>query len=233
MTSCPKCRRDVAPEYRYCPSCGSQLSLSLDGMLLAKLFGEVEPRKGVHSLAQRRLWKIGKELGFYAIMEYGVPDLTKEGRRSYIDVVWKSRNGVEFAFEVRRKIHDLNLVTTLKDTDKLLNLVASKKFVVNVSEITGKAYFCEISDESTNPVSEPIPQVKIGPFYKYMEQKKTYNVADIRLSDARAYKKWTDAEDLELSNNYREGFSIIQLAERHKRRSGAIRSRLRKLGLIQ
>jgi Holliday junction resolvase len=75
--------------------------------------------------------------------------------------------------------------------------------------------------------------MKSSPFYKNVEQKKTYNVAEIRLSDARAYKKWTDAEDLELSNNYREGFSTSQLAERHKRRRGAISSRLRKLGLIQ
>jgi hypothetical protein len=200
---------------------------------LAKLFGGVEPRKGVHRLAQSRLWTIGKELGFFSTIEYGVPDLTEEGRRSYIDVVWKSRNGIEFAFEIRGKIHDLDLVTTIKGTSKLENLSARRKFVVNVSELTGKAYFCEISDESTTAVSEFNPQMESSPFYKNMEQKKTYDVAEIRLSDARAYKKWTDAEDLELSNNYREGFSTSQLAERHRRRRGAIRSRLRRLGLIQ
>jgi len=232
LPSHSKRSRDVPTQFKYRPCCGSQSSPSPDGVLLAKLFGGVDPRKGVHRLAQLRLWTLGKELGFFSAVEYGVPDLTKEGRRSYIDVVWKSRNGIEFAFEIRRKIHDLDSVTTIKDTDKLKNLLAQRKFVVNVSESTGKAYFCEISDESTNPVSEPIPQMKFSPFYKNMEQKKTYNVAEIRLSDARAYKKWTDAEDLELSNNYREGFSIIQLAERHKRRRGAIRSRLRKLGLI-
>jgi hypothetical protein len=206
---------------------------SLDGVLLAKLFGAVDPRKGVHELAQFRLWKLGKELGFFSMTEYGVPDLLKEGRRSYVDVVWKSRNGIEFAFEIRRKMHDLDLVTTVKDTDKLKNLIARRKFVVNVSESTGKAYFCEISDESVNPVSESITQTKFHTFYKNMEQKRTYDVAETRVDYARAYEKWTDAEDLDLSNNYREGFSISQLAERHKRRCGAVRSRLRKLGLIQ
>jgi hypothetical protein len=196
-----------------------------------KLFGEVEPRKGVHWLAQLRLWTLGKELGFFSTIEYGVPDLTKEGRRSYIDVVWKSRNGIEFAFEIRRKIHDLDLVTTTKDTNKLKNLLARRKFVVNVSELTGKAYFCEISDESTTPVSEPIPQMRFNSSSKNMEQEKAYSVAEIRQRHPRAYEEWTDAEDSELSNNYREGFSISQLAERHKRELGAIRSRLRKLGL--
>jgi hypothetical protein len=233
LASCPKCSVDIPTEYKYCPHCGSQLLLSLDGILLAKLFGEVDPRKGVHSLAQTRLWTIGKELGFYSTMEYGVPDLTKDGRRSYIDVVWKSRNGIEFAFEVRRKIHDLDLVTTIKDTNKLQNLIARKKFVVNVSEITGRAYFCEISDEPTAPVSEPIPRMTFESSSKNMEQKKAYSVAVIRQSHPRAYEKWTDAEDTELTNNYREGLSTLQLAERHKRKRGAISSRLRKLGLMQ
>jgi len=231
LPSCPKCHRSIPAEYKYCPSCGSQLSFSLDGILLAKLFGQVEPRKGVHSLAQTRLWTIGKELGFYSIMEYGVPDLTKEGRRSYIDVVWKSRNGIEFAFEIRRKIRDLDLVTTLKDTNKLQNLLAQKKFVVNVSEITGKAYFCEVSNELTNPVSEPILQARIESSFKNTEQKKAYSVAEIRQRHHRAYEKWTKMVDTELSKNYLEGFSGFQLAEIHQRKSGAIRSRLRKLGL--
>lgn len=233
MPLCSKCSRDSPPELKYCPYCGSQLSLSSEGILLAKLFGEVEPSKGVHRLAQLRLWTMGKELGFFSTTEYGVADLEEEGRRNYIDVVWKSRNGIEFAFEIRRKTHDLDRVTTIEDIYKLENLLARRKFVVNVSELTGRAYFCEISDESTTAVSESNPQMKFSPFYKNMEQKKAYNAAEIRLSDARAYKKWTDAEDLELSNNYREGFSTSQLAERHKRRRGAIRSRLRKLGLIQ
>ncbi len=144
LATCPKCGREIKTEYKFCPYCGSQLSLSVDGILLARLFDKVEPRTEVHSLAQTRLWKIGKELGFYSTIEYGVPDLTKEGRRSYIDVVWKSKNGIEFAFEIRRKIHDLDLITTEKDTNKLQNLIAKRKFVVNVSETTGKAYFCEI-----------------------------------------------------------------------------------------
>ena len=172
LASCPKCHRDSPAEYKYCPICGSQLSLSLDGIRLAKLFGGVESGKGVHRLAQARLWTMGRELGFYSTMEYGVPDLTKEGRRSYVDVVWKSKNGIAFAFEIRRKLHDLDLVTTLKDTNKLQNLLAQKKFVVNVSEITGKAYFCEISDELTATVSEPILQARIESSFKNMEQKK-------------------------------------------------------------
>ena len=231
LVTCPRCSKETQINHKFCPYCGSQLSLSLDGILLAKLFGGVEPRTGVHNLAQERLWTLGKELGFYSIREYGVPDLTKEGRRSYIDVVWRSKHGIEFAFEIRRKMRDLDLVTTVKDTNKLQCLIASRKFVVNVSEITGKAYFCEIPNEPPPPVSKPIQHAEIEPPFNCKEIKKAYNVAEIREKYPRAYEKWTDVEDLELSKNYQEGLSISELAERHQRKRGAIHSRLKKLGL--
>jgi hypothetical protein len=233
MDSCPKCSRGIPTEYKFCPYCGFQLSLSLDGILLAKLFDKVEPRKGVHGFAQTRLWELGKELGFYSIMEYGIPDLTKEGRRSYIDVVWKSKFGIEFAFEIRRKIHDLDLVTTLKDTNKLQNLVAKRRFVVNVSEMTGKTYFCEIPNEPVTPIPEHVFHGRIESSSSNMTKKKTYSVNEIRKDYPKAYEKWTAAEDSELSRSCREGLSIHRLAERHQRNEGAIRSRLRKLGLIK
>jgi len=231
LVICPNCSKEVQSEYKFCPYCGSKLSLSLDGILLAKLYGKVEPNAGVHDLAQARLWTLGKELGFYSIREYGVPDLTKEGRRSYIDVVWKSKHGIEFAFEIRRKMRDLDLVTTVKDTNKLQCLIAKRKFVVNVSETTGRAYFCEIPNELPPPVSKPTLQAKIEPSSPYAEIRKAYNVTEIRKKHKRAYEKWTDAEDSELSKNYREGLSISELAERHQRQKSAIHSRLKKLGL--
>jgi hypothetical protein len=230
LVTCPKCKREIEAEYKFCPHCGSQLSLSVDGILLAKLFGNVDPRTEVHNKAQARLWAMGKELGFFSTTEYGVPDLTKEGRRSYIDVVWKSKYGIEFAFEIRRKIHDLNLVTTLKDTNKLQNLIAKRKFVVNVSETTGKAYFCEIPNEPLSPISELSHQAAAEPSSN-TETKKAYTLTEIRNHHPRAYEKWTDTEDSELAKSYQEGVSISQLAERHQRQRSAISSRLRKLGL--
>ena len=231
MVICPRCSKETQIDCKFCPYCGSQLSLSLDGILLAKLFGGVEPRRGVHDLAQERLWTLGKELGFYSIKEYGIPDLTKDGRRSYIDVIWKSKNGIEFAFEIRRKMRDLDIVTTVKDTNKLQCLVASRKFVVNVSEITGKAYFCEISNEPNQPLWKPIPQATCEPISNHGENQKAYSVAEIRKKHLRAYEKWTDAEDSELSESYHEGLSVYELADRHQREKGAIHSRLKKLGL--
>jgi hypothetical protein len=222
---------EYLPKYKFCPFCGSQLSLSIDGLLLAKLFGRVEARRGVHGFAQKRLWELGKELGFYSIMEYGVPDLTQEGRRSYIDVIWKSKLGIEFAFEIRRKIHDLDLVTTRKDTNKLQNLVAKRKFAVNVSEMTGKAFFCEICGEPAIAPAKHSVAERVQQQPKIAIRNKAYSVDNIRGVYPKAYEKWTDAEDSELTKGYRDGLSTAQLAELLERQRSAIRARLRKLGL--
>jgi hypothetical protein len=68
---------------------------------------------------------------------------------------------------------------------------------------------------------------------KNVKREKAYNIAEIRQRYPRAYEKWAVAEDNELTEKYQEGLSISQLAEHFQRKEGAIRSRLRKLGLEQ
>ena len=48
----------------------------------------------------------------------------------------------------------------------------------------------------------------------------------------RAYAPWSEAEECELARLFRAGLSLKQLARHFRRQSGAIRSRLKKLGLI-
>ncbi len=53
-----------------------------------------------------------------------------------------------------------------------------------------------------------------------------------RINYPRAYKSWTIDEDTKLKEEYQSGMSIKQIATNHRRKSGAITSRLKKLGLI-
>src|SRR3972149_8274856 len=192
MPFCLNCKRETRLENRFCPNCGSKLWLSWDGAVLAKLFVgvEMETGKRVHKPAMYRLWRIGKELGFHSITEYAAPDLGQEGRTSLIDCVWKSDEAIEFAFEIRTKAQELDIVTTMKDTTKLQNLSALKKFVVNISNKTGKAYFNQI----TGVQKRVIPQRLIP--------QKTYDLSEIRKKHLRAYASWTQDEDIELSKHY-------------------------------
>ncbi|HAZ08418.1 MAG TPA: AAA family ATPase [Elusimicrobia bacterium] len=60
---------------------------------------------------------------------------------------------------------------------------------------------------------------------------KTYSVEGIRATYRNAYAPWTEEDDARLEQEARAGGTIHDLAQRFGRNEGAIRSRLRKLGL--
>ena len=61
---------------------------------------------------------------------------------------------------------------------------------------------------------------------------KSYEVAAMRESHAKAYAPWTTAEENDLVLRHSQGEPIDAIAARLGRKAGAIRSRLRKLALI-
>lgn len=65
------------------------------------------------------------------------------------------------------------------------------------------------------------------------DRPKTYDVEKIRQKYPRAYVKWSREEDEKLKNEYASGQQIGELAKKFQRQSGAIRSRLQKLGLME
>ena len=68
---------------------------------------------------------------------------------------------------------------------------------------------------------------------KNADRPKTYDVEKIRQKYPRAYVKWSQDEDENLKEEYASGQQIGELAHKFQRQSGAIRSRLQKLGLIE
>jgi archaellum component FlaC len=68
---------------------------------------------------------------------------------------------------------------------------------------------------------------------KNADRAKSYDVEKIRQKYPRAYVKWSRAEDEQLKNEYASGQQIGELAKKFQRQSGAIRSRLQKLGLME
>ncbi len=65
------------------------------------------------------------------------------------------------------------------------------------------------------------------------DSERTYNVEAIRQRFPKAYEKWGKSEDDELRREFREHIGIEQIAKLHNRKKGAIRSRLKKLGLLR
>jgi len=68
------------------------------------------------------------------------------------------------------------------------------------------------------------------------DKKKTYSVEEIRKTTAKAYQKWTQEEDEKLVEAFTRGKkakdNLALLAILFERKNGAIRSRLKKLGLL-
>lgn len=62
---------------------------------------------------------------------------------------------------------------------------------------------------------------------------KSYSVEDVRKTHQKAYEKWTEKDDLSLKKEFKAGKNIKELAASFGRNAGAIRSRLKKLGLIK
>jgi predicted Holliday junction resolvase-like endonuclease len=62
---------------------------------------------------------------------------------------------------------------------------------------------------------------------------KSYSIKDIQEMHPRAYEPWTKAEDERLRQRYKQGVAINDLAREFQRKPGGIRSRLKKLGLLQ
>lgn len=76
---------------------------------------------------------------------------------------------------------------------------------------------------------EAMPKVKDG--RKEGVGGKKYSVEEVRATYKNAYAPWTEEDDARLEQEARAGGSIEYLARRFGRNEGAIRSRLRKLGL--
>jgi ATP-dependent DNA helicase PIF1 len=66
-----------------------------------------------------------------------------------------------------------------------------------------------------------------------VEVVKTYSMEKIREKHPSSYRKWTAEEETALINDFKAGKSTVELANMLGRATGGIRSRLRKLGLIE
>ena len=87
----------------------------------------------------------------------------------------------------------------------------------------------EVAKESTE--EEKKVQDEIQKIKTEMLKEKTYEVVEIRKEFKEAYQPWNEDADNELKQILREGLNMREMAEHFGRTKGAIKSRMRKLGL--
>jgi len=70
-------------------------------------------------------------------------------------------------------------------------------------------------------------------FIRKSGKTKAYGVEEIRQKYPKAYAKWIEGENNALRDKYLKGMRVDELARVFQRQPSAIRSRLRKLGLVE
>ncbi len=64
-------------------------------------------------------------------------------------------------------------------------------------------------------------------------QSKKYSVEEIQKTHPLAYEPWTQEEEIKLMVGFKAGLKVPELAKEHGRKVGGIRSRLKKIGLLE
>jgi superfamily I DNA and/or RNA helicase len=181
--------------------------------VLSSVFGKVQPGKDVRLKAEERIWQMGSDLGFKAYTEYDVLNLFNDGYKRFISVVWKQENEIKAAFQIRKKGTNLHFADSQKDRLKLDKLVASEKYLVNVSEHTGEAVFFRVTDADNSNLWAAKNLPKSKPNYD------------------RSYESWSEQEVKDLIAEYKQNLSTREIAQRHQRRRSEIKVRLSRLKL--
>ena len=115
---------------------------------------------------------------------------------------------------------------TMEAFGEIIGVGAAKR------EKYGPRFLACIKD-ATHPDEADIPDEPVFPDRHHLAARPVANYRERLLEKGitEAYQPWTNEENAKLRNEFRVGLSVRQLAEEHGRTAGAIRARLKKLGL--
>jgi len=123
----------------------------------------------------------------------------------------------EMAFKVHPDVYekDQEFMKISKDVEREIVVTNNSKKTTNKKRLKRKKND-RVRSEQKNP-----------------RKTKVYSVDEIRKKFAKAYTPWTKEEDNLLKKAFKQGKPVSSLVEIFGRKEGAIRSRLKKIGLIQ
>lgn len=134
------------------------------------------------------------------------------------------RNLISVKIPAGKRLYFVNVNST-KDEIKYLSLTE----IINIGMKNQKTQHINIYEEYIKEFKEAIDFV----LFNTDILKSNKIITENKFSHyEKTYKKWEDDEEIKLKGSYLQGKSIKELSQIFQRRPGAIRSRLRKLGLI-
>jgi hypothetical protein len=196
----------------------------------------------LHTLLQHAIARLASRFALKAESEYVLPGFRGD-RDGHLDVVWKYGAIPVIAFEI-------DSAYRAKSLRKLLAVNTNLRFWI---------YFGVGDNETIVRRIDPIGMIRIIHVSAFPDQQDTYTdtardestssadglaksqndegdgrsagFAEIRKLHPKAYERWTPEEDSSLQKQFKTGASVSEIAVCFQRKPGAIRSRLKKLGL--
>ncbi len=223
---CKNCKKELNEEFKYCPFCGNNLNLPLSNNMqkdtITQTFELYKKGKSVKEIAEIRGFKeqtIYEHFCFLISEGIVKPQdiIPVEKRKRILDVINKG----EYIYlrEIKDKVgEDINygeikcMISFIKKDSTFVNEIKDRKDKY-ILENPDKILQSVKSENNTKPSYED----------KMNEIKKKY---------PNAYEPWDQEQDDKLNKLYSEQKTISELASLFGRQPNAIKSRLRKLKII-
>jgi hypothetical protein len=204
----------------------------------APFFGRARDKQELHTLLQRAIVTLSSNFGLIGVKEYVLPGFRGD-RDGRLDVVWLSKTTPAVAFEIDSGFRAKSFRKLLTVKADLLFWVCYGKTDLNpIVKRMNPAGIIHVIHLHCLPKQKPAPESQVCTNQTVtpkssadLQEVRPKRFAELRLQYPKAYISWTAEEDELLRKRFGEGQTIRRLSEQFQRKPGAIRSRLRKLGL--
>ena len=186
-----------------------------------------------HPFLQEKIAALASEFFLTPDKEFVLPNFRGDRHNGYIDVVWVVGSIPIVAIEIDSALREKSVRKLLASNANLLFWVyyGNRAFepLVNSIDVAGRikvlhfpSKFGKFGIKPQNP--KPIEKAESNPI-------KSYSFVEVRTKYPNAYEKWSSEQDDMLKEYFKKGLSISEMANKLQRKSGAIRSRIKKLRL--
>jgi len=192
-------------------------------------------RRNFHKFLQEEISALAGKFNFTPDKEFFLPNFRGENHNGYIDVAWVIGSIPIVAIEIDSSQREKSIRKLLASNANLLFwFYYGNKPVepfVNSIDVLSRV---KILHYPTRFGRLGIRSQKLIPAKEEIEKSppsKSYSFMGIRKKYPNAYEKWSNEQDRKLKEYFDLGLSTSEIANKLQRKSGAIRSRIKKLGL--
>ena len=187
----------------------------------------------LHPFLQEKIAALATEFFLTPEKEFVLPNFRGNRHNGYIDVVWAIGSIPIVAIEIDSALREKSVRKLLASNANLLFWVyyGNHPFepLVNSIDVADRVKVLHFPSKFgkfgiKHQSSKPVEKIESKPV-------KSYSVVEVRTKYPNAYEKWSSEQDDMLKEYFKKGLSISEMANKLQRKSGAIRSRIKKLGL--